>query len=158
MMSQMQAPLAYFLTWTTYGTWLPGDERGWVETGKGIQPPDAERRTAALALMTATSCSFDTMQRETIEQTITDHCKIRSWELHAVNCRSNHVHVVVTANATPRLVLEQVKAYCTRRLKEQQRTLGMPLREKWWTEGGSKRFLNSEASLEAAIHYVLFGQ
>ena len=22
-------PLAYFLTWTTYGTWLPGDERGW---------------------------------------------------------------------------------------------------------------------------------
>jgi len=23
-------PLAYFLTWTTYGTWLPGDERGWV--------------------------------------------------------------------------------------------------------------------------------
>jgi hypothetical protein len=21
-------PLAYFLTWTTYGTWLPGDERG----------------------------------------------------------------------------------------------------------------------------------
>ena len=24
-------PLAYFLTWPTYGTWLPGDERGWVE-------------------------------------------------------------------------------------------------------------------------------
>ena len=24
-------PLAYFLTWSTYGTWLPGDERGWIE-------------------------------------------------------------------------------------------------------------------------------
>src|SRR5262249_3307643 len=23
--------LAYFLTWTTYGTWLPGDARGWVQ-------------------------------------------------------------------------------------------------------------------------------
>ena len=21
-------PIAYFITWTTYGTWLPGDERG----------------------------------------------------------------------------------------------------------------------------------
>ena len=30
----MQPPLAYFLTWTTYGTWLPGDERGWIEAGK----------------------------------------------------------------------------------------------------------------------------
>jgi hypothetical protein len=26
----MDEPLAYFLTWTTYGSWLPGDERGWV--------------------------------------------------------------------------------------------------------------------------------
>ncbi len=24
----MPEPLAYFLTWPTYGTWLPGDERG----------------------------------------------------------------------------------------------------------------------------------
>ena len=27
-------PLAYFLTWTTYGTWLPGDERGWNRKGE----------------------------------------------------------------------------------------------------------------------------
>ena len=26
-------PLAYFITWTTYGTWLPGDERGWNRKG-----------------------------------------------------------------------------------------------------------------------------
>ena len=24
-------PLADFLTWPTYVTWLPGDQRGWVE-------------------------------------------------------------------------------------------------------------------------------
>ena len=30
----MPEPLAYYLTWTTYGTWLPGDERGWVWRGK----------------------------------------------------------------------------------------------------------------------------
>ncbi len=26
----MRDPIAFFITWPTYGTWLPGDERGWV--------------------------------------------------------------------------------------------------------------------------------
>ena len=45
----MDEPLAYFLTWTTYGTWLPGDGRGWVEKNGAIfasplQPASARRR------------------------------------------------------------------------------------------------------------------
>jgi hypothetical protein len=36
----MSDPLAYFLTWVTYGTWLPGDDRGWVEYRHGWQLPD----------------------------------------------------------------------------------------------------------------------
>ena len=32
-------PLAFFLTWTTYGSWLPGDERGWVEKPGHPDPP-----------------------------------------------------------------------------------------------------------------------
>ena len=34
-------PLAYFLTLTTYGTWLPGDDRGWHRKGEPeVQPPN----------------------------------------------------------------------------------------------------------------------
>src|SRR4051812_6675116 len=36
----MPDPLAYFITWVTYGTWLPGDECGWVEYRRGWQLPD----------------------------------------------------------------------------------------------------------------------
>src|SRR5256885_1590364 len=36
----MSDPIGYFLTWTTYGTWLPGDDRGWVKEGQGLQLPD----------------------------------------------------------------------------------------------------------------------
>jgi hypothetical protein len=36
-------PLAYFLTWPTYGTWLPGDERGWVQYRHGLQPPGSNQ-------------------------------------------------------------------------------------------------------------------
>jgi hypothetical protein len=33
-------PLAYFLTWTTYGSWLPGDQRGWVAKPGQFRAPD----------------------------------------------------------------------------------------------------------------------
>ena len=45
-------PLAYFLTWPTYGTWLPGDERGWVEYRHGWQLPDPARKREAQARLT----------------------------------------------------------------------------------------------------------
>ena len=44
-------PLAYFLTWPTYGTWLPGDERGWTAYHGGWRLPDPPRKLAARARM-----------------------------------------------------------------------------------------------------------
>ena len=32
-------PIAYFITWTCYGTYLPGDHRGWTRWHKGDQLP-----------------------------------------------------------------------------------------------------------------------
>jgi REP element-mobilizing transposase RayT len=157
----MSEPLAFFLTWTTYGTWLPGDERGWVEHGRGFRLPDPIRKREAEARMAEDACLLDEEQRRLVEKTITDHCRIHGWKLHIVNCRTNHVHAVLTANRGPDDVREQLKAWCTRRLRELERTRGRPetaIREKWWTEKGSKRRLWDEASLEAAIQYVRDGQ
>ncbi len=101
-------PLAFFLTWTTYGNWLPGDERGWVKWHKGFQRPNERIRKAAAAKMVETEIVLDTEQRDIVEQAITRHCEIRGWYLHTVNCRTNHVHVVVTAvNYDPETVRDQ---------------------------------------------------
>src|SRR5438105_1204310 len=91
----MPEALAYFITWTTYGSWLPGDERGWVLAGKGVQAPDLLRREKASALMTEGALVLTPEQRLVVEKTVAEHCLIRSWQLHIVNCRTNHVHVVV---------------------------------------------------------------
>ena len=64
----MPDPLAYFLTWPTYGTWLPGDERGWIQYGRGWQLPDAVRKLEAEAKMTEDACRLDGEQRELVEQ------------------------------------------------------------------------------------------
>jgi hypothetical protein len=162
----MPDPLGFFLTWTTYGTWLPGDERGWTERGKGVRPPDSARRNEAARSMSETPCVLDDEQRALVEHTITDHGRIRSWHLHVVNCRTNHVHVVVSGNSDPREMRDQFKAWCTRRLKElarsrQKRTdagTPPPVRKDWWTQGGSQRRLWNQASLDAAIQYVRDGQ
>src|SRR5437868_352228 len=152
----MPDPLAYFLTWSTYGTWLPGDERGWVDYHHGFQLPDPIRKLESAARMSEDACLLDAEQRRLVETTIADHCRIRGWTLHAVNCRSNHLHVVVTAGTHPDKVRSQLKAWCTAKLKELDLeraafgSQGPPsIREQWWAERGSKRYINDEDSLEA---------
>jgi REP element-mobilizing transposase RayT len=158
----MPNPLAFFLTCSTYGTWLPGDQRGWVEYRRGWKLPDPILELEAKARMTDDACILDAEQRLLVENTVADHCRIRGWELHAVNCRTNHLHIVVSANRHPNAVRTQIKAWCTRRLKEleRQRSSGTTnqVRENWWAERGSRRYINDDTSLEAAIRYVRDGQ
>lgn len=156
----MQDPLAYFLTWTTYGSWLPGDARGWAAKPGRWMPPDWKRAELSRSLMTEPELTLSERQRNLVEETIAAHCEIRHWHLHVVNCRTQHVHVVVTAvNRDPDDVMDQFKAWCTRKLKEHDEAEGLRKnRKNWWTQRGSKRQLFDEASVEAAINYVLEGQ
>jgi REP element-mobilizing transposase RayT len=154
-------PIAFFITWATYGTWLPGDERGWVEYRRGWQLPDPLRKLEAAAFMTETSCRLDPDQRRAVEDQIMETCEHRSWTLHAVNCRSNHAHVVLSANLHPKQVRSQIKAWCTRRLKDLERARNpdlMELRENWWAERGSQRWIYDPEGLESATLYVRDGQ
>jgi REP element-mobilizing transposase RayT len=154
--SAREDPLALFLTWTTYGSWLPGDERGWVVKPGQFLAPNPLREKAAGSKMTEAELKLDSVQREIVENVVAEHCRIRGWYLHAVNCRTQHVHSVVTApGRDPDDVLDQFKAWCTRRLKKRQLK---KVRQKWWSQGGSKRQLFDEADLRAAIRYVQEGQ
>jgi len=151
-------PIAFLLTWTTYGTWLPGDARGWVEYRQGFQLPDPILELECAARMTEDACRLAPHQRERVHKQVAETCGHKGWILHAVNCRSNHVHVVLSATAHPKVIREQLKAWCTRRLNEQQVELGIPegeRRGKWWTERGSIRWIFSESDLADAIDYVL---
>ena len=151
----MDDPIGYFLTWVTYGTWLPGDARGWVEYRHGWQFPDPLREIESQARMTEDACRLSLEQRDAVERQIGETCRYRGWRLYAVHCRSNHVHVVVSAGDTrPKKIRADLKAWTTRRLKEDFDAK----RENWWAERGSIRHLYDETSLEAAILYVTEGQ
>jgi REP element-mobilizing transposase RayT len=153
------SPLAYLITWTTYGTWLPGDERGWVESGKsGVQEPNFDREILASRIMADEPVRLNSLQRDSVEQTIRRHCCIRKWHLHAVNVRTNHVHVVVTADRKPEEVMSQFKAWCSRTLSDlaglKEKVAKKAGRRRWWTEHGSTKWINDEKYLANAIRYV----
>jgi hypothetical protein len=157
--------LAYHIVWTTYGTWLPGDWRGWVKKCiSGIQPPDTKREQAARDRMVETEVLLTPEQRAIVERTVTDHCRIRRWTLtlHAVNARTNHVHVVVTANCDPDVARDQFKAWCSRKLSDAV-SLTIAVAKKAgrghrFTEGGDAEIIGDTEYLANAIRYVIDGQ
>ena len=147
----LDGPIAYFITWTTYGTWLPGDERGWRrKSDREFRQPNKLFREMAASEMKEAAFTLAPEERKIVETTIARHCDIRVWTLHAVNSRSNHIHVVVTAPGyKPETVRDQFKAWCSRHLKPSN-----PDRKRFWTEGASCRWINHEVDLEAAIIYT----
>ncbi len=150
----MTGTVSYFITWTSYGTWLPGDERGWMDWRRGWKPANSKIADYARSIMTEETVVLSERQRQTVEDTIVKHCEIRGWHLWAQNCRTNHVHVVVTAlDYDGETVRDQLKAWCTRNLKSQQKA-----KKNWWTEGGFIEEIENEEGLSAAIQYTLEAQ
>ena len=62
-----------------------------------FREPDAKYEQAAWQRMTEPELTLDAEQRDIVEKTVADHCRFRRWHLHAVNCRTQHVHLVATA-------------------------------------------------------------
>ena len=79
-----------------------------------------------------------------------------------MQARTNHVHVVVTADRDPDTVRDQLKAWCSRRLSDAaglvQTVAKKAGRRRWFTEGGDKELIDNEEYLANAIQYVLEGQ
>ncbi len=153
-------PIAYFLTWTTYGTRLAGDHRGSVDKehaihGSPFLPPNFRYENLRRHQLSEEPLLLDAPMRGTVHRAIENHAKVRGWHLHAQNVRTNHVHIVVSAAMTPGRMLAQFKAYATRALREQN-LIGE--RKHVWTEDGSKKWLFTDAHVADCCNYVIYGQ
>jgi REP element-mobilizing transposase RayT len=154
-------PLAYLITWTCYGTWLPGDARGWTKWHHSEKQPQPLLAEWSRTQMGEPAVVLDKTHREVVETTVAKHCELRQWQLHAVSCRTNHCHVVVTATMyDAEAVRDQFKSWSTRRLNELERSRGEAgmVRDHWWTRKGSVRLLFNDQSLRTAVQYTLEAQ
>ncbi|HLA84066.1 MAG TPA: transposase [Thermoguttaceae bacterium] len=152
--------LAYLITYHTYGTWLHGDERGSVDEehnrpGTTLLPADVKRNLTAAENMAQRPVALNETCRTIVERTICEVASHRGWTLHALNVRTNHVHLVISANATPEKVMNDLKSWSTRRMVE----AGLFEKgAKAWVRHGSTKYLWDEKALDNACRYVLEGQ
>ncbi|MCE9563806.1 MAG: transposase [Planctomycetes bacterium] len=153
-------PLAYFITFTTDGTWLHGDEPGSVDRernqfGSPWLPVDPKRRAVARGQMTQDPFWLDTPQRGVTRDAIVEECQFRGWSLLALHVRSNHVHLVVNASREPEFVMRSCKAAASKRLNEAG--FDHPDRKRW-TAHGSTKYLWHEDAVASAVSYTLYRQ
>lgn len=153
----MPQPLAYFITFTRYGHWLHGDQRGSVDRNHNQpQTPwviaDDIRRERKLGRMDEPAFELGAHERQLVREAISDVCRYRGWRLWAAHARSRHVRLVITAVAKPEKVMNELKAYASRALNvADPRANG----RKRWTRHGSTRYINDQEHLERVIRYVL---
>lgn len=154
-------PMAYLITIRTFGTWLHGDERKSVDRhGRNIYgseriAPNSRFQSKMRETRSNPEFLLDGKHRKYVERSIRDVCEVRKYPLLAMNVRTNHVHVVVTAETAPELIIIALKSNATREL----RTAGLiEIDTKVWSRGGSRRYLWKPHQVAFAIDYVANGQ
>jgi REP element-mobilizing transposase RayT len=155
----------WLLSWTTYGTWLPGDGRGFVsevrdDAGEKVlhnlpgTPCDEDvppLQAYAAAIMTGDAVRLDIAQAQAVADQLRETATHRGWQLLALAVMANHVHVVVgvPGDPDPEKLLGDFKAWATRRLNT-----GWGRRDRWWTQSGSRRKKQSPQAIRSAVLYV----
>jgi len=151
----------WLLTWTTYGSRLPGDARGSMATVRSESGPRAREHlpfgapglaAASRQRMRGPPLVLTSAQAVTVLRELRTSAEIHGWELLAAAVMANHVHVVVgvPGDPDPADLLRVFKAYASRELNRRVR----PVSGTWWTRSGSRRVLREEPDVIAAIRYV----
>jgi len=140
--------IGYMVTWTTYGTWLQGDERGYVKNGQILTQNDklksANQRQQKYPIVTLNS-----EQKQIVRNSIIEEAQRINHKIFAIAVCSNHVHIA--ASVSQESIEQAVHRY--------KYSATLALRkfgscDKVWSKGFDKRFCFTDKELETKIRYV----
>jgi REP element-mobilizing transposase RayT len=149
--------LAYLITFSTYGSWLHGDERGSVDRehnvfGTSWLEADFARHRVCRDNLADPPCLLDAARRGIVRDAIVEECAFRGWLLLALHVRSNHLHLVAQAAHDPDAVMRSCKSQASKRLN--QAKLDQTDRKRW-TKHGSTKYLWDVDAVTNAVMYTL---
>ena len=158
----------WFLTWHTYGTWLPGNEKGFVSAirnsageaeihnipGTRIDSDSPHLEAWSRRQLKSKPIILNKSQAHTLCEQFLETAKIRNWTPLALAIVTTHVHVVlgVPGDPEPEVLLGDLKRFGSQALN---RSFTRPSSGTWWTESGSKRRLAHESAILGAIRYTI---
>ncbi len=161
----LDEPFGLLITWTCYGTWLPGDRRGYVSDtlrrgesripkqntpGTPYTADDKHTRKLASQRQKWPTVHLTDAQASVVAERLVDSAKERDWRIVRGAVMSNHVHVIIVEcpddGPTVRRALKGPTQAGLSELADRPR--------RWWTRGGSDRYLHTEDAIRNAVTYV----
>ena len=144
----MAKTLGYMITFTTYGTWLQGDKRGFVKDGTTYAAnqslADSNKQN-----FSKNPVKLSKDHRAVAAKAIYEKADKLNQKILALVVCSNHVHIV--ANYVP-VPIGKVVSYYKNVAQAELRKVGLTGRV--WTKGFDKRYCFDEQALKSRIDYV----
>jgi REP element-mobilizing transposase RayT len=140
--------IGYMLTWTTYGTWLQGDKRGYVKNGV-ILSANQKLQTANRNNQKHPSIKLNTNLMLIVKNVIEKEAERIGQKIYAIAVCSNHVHLVLQKTTEK---IENAVARYKNKSTYALRAIG--IEGKIWTRGYNKKFLYNTNELDSVIQYV----
>ena len=140
--------VGYMVTWTTYGSWLPGDKRGYVKRGK-VLPSNPNILKASKSMQKSTTITLNSEQKAIIRRAILQEAGKIGHKIEALAVCTNHIHLVA------RPFEESIESKISRYKNVAMFALckNGPVK-RIWSRGFDKRFCFNEKSLNQRIQYV----
>jgi hypothetical protein len=133
-----------FLTTTSYGTWLPGDLRGYVRKGV-ILPGDPQLLKQSRSIMKGDPVLFSLVDRDRLLESLVSAAAEFGYRLSDVAIESWHLHWIAWHSEDP-------ASKMAGRLKNRMRqSLG---RGRIWTEGYCGEPLLDDRALQQTQEYI----
>ena len=144
----MKRMIGYMVTWTTYGTWLQGEKKGYVKNGKILAQSD-KFKSANQRQQKYPKVKLNSEQKQIVENTIIEEARRINHEIFTITVCSNHVHIV--AGVSKESIEQAVHRY--------KYSATLALRKfgtqcEIWSKGFDKRFCFTDKELENKIRYV----
>jgi len=140
--------IGYMLTWTTYGSWLQGDRRGFVRDGE-IRQGDERILELCKKLQKGPTIKLNKQEKAIVEVAILNEAERISHKIDALAICTNHIHLVARpSDKSIERIVSMYKSAATRALRCYGRT------ERIWTRGFDKRFCFTHEDMAGRIAYV----
>lgn len=156
----------WFITWTTYGSWLPGDPRGFrTRDAKEYVPPPrryakpgeatydsgeyADRHRRSLELSDS-AVKFTDLQKKLVLDAIVEEIDSIPVKSAVVSVGATHIHWLALFDSRPiRTTVGRIKSVATRRLVEREFHGKRP-----WSKNCHMQSKSTEQEFRGAFRYI----
>ncbi len=140
--------IGYMVTFTTYGTWLQGEKKGYVKNGE-IFAQNEQLKSANQRQQKYPTFRLNSEHKQIVEKTTLEEAGRINHQIFAIAVCSNHVHIVAgVSGESIEQAVHRYKYSATLAL----RTLGAC--GKIWSKGFDKRFCFTDKEIENKVRYV----